>query len=809
MSQRPDAQSVQDHIHGPPAASKAARPQAARPRSGGLGSLLPLRALPLKTLGADLTASLVVFLVALPLSLGIAAASGAPVMAGLIAAAVGGIVAGSLGGSVLQVSGPAAGLTVVVASLIQQFGWQVTCAITAGAGVVQLLLGLSRVGRAALAVSPVVVKAMLAGIGVTIVLQQLHVLLGSKAAGSALENLAGLPSAITTVEMHAALLGLAVVAILLGWKHVPRGLRRIPGPLAAVVAGTGLSVAFAPGVERISFSGSLFDAVALPRLPDGTWGAAALAVVTVALIASIESLLSAVAVDKMHRGARTNLNRELVGQGSANIVSGMIGGLPVTGVIVRSATNVEAGAKSRASAILHGVWVLVFSVFFAGLVQLIPLSVLAGLLVVIGAKLIKAADIATCRRTGDLPVYAVTLIAVVVLNLLEGVLIGLALAAASVLWRVLRAPIQAHEPSSESSPWRVTVAGSCSFFALPRLSRALGAVPEGADVVVELNAVYLDHAFRESLLAWRDQQTATGGAVVIEEHGTTVFRDAEHRAPRWQEPREFPLPPRASRMSPQAAGLADDGAASPDADGSPDALADDGERPPLRSILLGIDRYHRRHADKVRPLVQDLTDGQSPDTLFVACVDSRVNPNLITSSGPGDLLTLRNIGNVVCGGGEGTSGDAASVNATLSFAVQGLAVDTVVVCGHSNCGAMKAVLAEADAAGSPGGGSPNSALGPAFDAWLGHARPSLREFAAGHPVALAAEAEGFGRLDQLAMVNVAVQLRKLEDHPVTGPALAEGRLQSIGIFYDIPTARVVLVTPEGIERLDAAMAAAR
>ncbi len=145
-----------------------------------------------------------------------------------------------------------------------------------------------------------------------------------------------------------------------------------------------------------------------------------MAVITVALIASIESLLSAVAVDKMHGGSRTNLNRELVGQGSANVVSGMLGGLPpVTGVIVRSATNVEAGAKSRTSAILHGVWVLVFSALFAGLIQLIPLSVLAGLLLVIGAKLIKVADIRTSLRTGDLLVYSVTLVCVVALNLLE------------------------------------------------------------------------------------------------------------------------------------------------------------------------------------------------------------------------------------------------------------------------------------------------------------------------------------------------------------------------------------------------------
>lgn len=726
-----------------------------------------------KNLSADVPASLVVFLVALPLSLGIAAASGAPIMAGLIAAAVGGIVAGSLGGAPLQVSGPAAGLTVIVAGLVQEFGWQVTCAITAAAGVVQLLLGISRVGRAALAVSPVVVKAMLAGIGVTIMLQQVHVLLGSRPAGSAIENLTALPAAITGVELHAALLGLTVVAILLGWKFLPAAVRRIPGPLAAVAIVTALSVAFAPAVERISLTGSILDAVALPELPDGNWRAAAFAVLSMALIASIESLLSAVAVDKMHSGARSNLNRELLGQGAANIVSGSLGGLPVTGVIVRSATNVEAGAASRTSAVLHGIWVLAFSAVFAGLIQLIPLSVLAGLLLVIGARLIKVADIRTSRRTGDLLIYVVTLACVVFLNLLEGVLIGLVLAAANVLWRVLRAAVHAHEPATPSSLWRVTIAGSCSFFALPRLNRVLHSVPGGQDVVVELNADYVDHAFRESLVAWRKQYQDAGGSVRLEEHGNTLFQEAAHSAPRRLDARELPLPPRNSRrFGPDNGGPAGDGA----------------------GLLAGISKYHRRFADQVRPLVEDLAECQNPDTLFVACVDSRVNPNLITSSGPGDLLTLRNIGNVVC-----HDGQDASIDSALAFAVKALEVDSMVVCGHSNCGAMKAVMADAE-------GSQDAGLGAGFDAWLEHARPSYLELLAGHPVALAAAAAGYSRLDQLGMVNVAVQLGKLESHPVVGPALDAGRLRATGLFYDIATARVVLVTPDGIEQLDPAHA---
>src|SRR5438270_3613674 len=308
----------------------------------------------------DLPSSLVVFLVALPLSLGIAIASNAPVLAGLIAAIVGGVIVGAIGGSPLQVSGPAAGLTVVVADLISDFGWGVTCLITAAAGVLQVLLGLSRVARAALAISPVVVHAMLAGIGITIALQQAHVLLGGKSKSTAWHNLIGLPGQIVGAHRPGVILGVLVIAILIGWRWVPARLRYLPGPLVAIVGVTVISLIFPFHVRRIDLDGSPLDALQLPDIPHGNWGAGAIGVITVALIASVESLLSAVSVDRMHNGPRTDFNRELIGQGTANVVSGAIGGLPITGVIVRSSTNVNAGAKSRASAVMDGSWILLF-----------------------------------------------------------------------------------------------------------------------------------------------------------------------------------------------------------------------------------------------------------------------------------------------------------------------------------------------------------------------------------------------------------------------------------------------------------------
>jgi carbonic anhydrase len=221
-----------------------------------------------RNLRYDLPASLVVFLVALPLSLGIVIASGAPLVAGLIAAVVGGIVAGSIGGSALQVSGPAAGLTVVVAGLIDDFGWQMTCVITMSAGALQILFGLIKVARAALGVAPVVVHAMLAGIGVTIVLQQIHVLMGGSSRSSAWENVKAIPSGIVHHELHEVIVGGLVIAILLLWPKLPAKVRLIPAALVAIVVATAVAEAAGlEGIDRITLSANFLDAIGLPKLP--------------------------------------------------------------------------------------------------------------------------------------------------------------------------------------------------------------------------------------------------------------------------------------------------------------------------------------------------------------------------------------------------------------------------------------------------------------------------------------------------------------------------------------------------------------
>lgn len=709
----------------------------------------------------DLPSSLVVFLVALPLSLGIAIASDAPVMAGLIAAVVGGIVAGALGGAPLQVSGPAAGLTVVVAELVATFGWKVTTFITVGAGVLQILFGLSRIASAALAIAPVVVHAMLAGIGVTIALQQIHVLLGGTTQSSAWENVTALPGAIAGVSWPELLVGGIVVVLMLSWSSLPASVRKVPGPLVAIVAATAVSLVAGLSVDRISLDGNFFEALALPELPSGNWGAVMLGIVTVALIASVESLLSAVAVDKMHTGPRTDFNREMLGQGTGNIVSGMAGGLPITGVIVRSTANVNSGARTRASAILHGVWVLVFAVMLTAVVEQIPMAALAGLLVVIGVQLVKLAHMRTALRTGDLVVYLVTILSVVFLNLLEGVGIGLALAVGIVVWRVVRASITSQPFGTPGSrQWEVGIRGSVSFLSLPRLNKALSAVPAGAHVTITIDADFLDHAASELIGDWTWAHEANGGTVVVAETGLALLADAST------------APPRRHQIRNRVLGMAQ---------WRSRESAPDGQSPALRPIRTGVDRYHRDAVDEMRVMMAGLTDRQDPDTLFLTCADSRLVPNVITASGPGDLFTVRNVGNLV----PAEPHTDPSVEAALEFAIDQLGVGSIVVCGHSSCGAMTGLLADDEPAGAVG-------------AWLRNARASLAAFRSGHPAARSAADAGFGEVDQLAIVNVAVQMQTLQRHPLVGRAIADGRVRVVGMFFDIPTARVIDVTATGV-----------
>jgi carbonic anhydrase len=475
----------------------------------------------------DLPASLVVFLVAVPLSLGIALASDAPIIAGLIGAIAGGIVTGLLAGSPLQVSGPAAGLTVVVAGFVQQFGWETMCLITACAGVLQFVLGYFKVARGALMIAPSVVHGMLAGIGITIALAQLHVVLGGSPASSPVANILALPARLGDMNLSAAVLGGLTIALLVLWKRVPiAALKAVPGPLVAVATATLVSIVLNSEVARVDLPESF---ALTPLTLPSEWGAFVIAVVTVALIASVESLLCAVATDKLHTGTRSNLDKELSAQGAGNFVSGVLGGLPITGVIVRSSANINSNAATRWSAIFHGIWILLTVMFLSSVIESIPLAVLAGLLVHTGVNLVNMHHIRELKKHNEVLIYAATVAGVCGINLLAGVGLGLALSVFFVLRRLSETEIRREERDGN---WHVIVEGSLTFASVPKLTTELSKLPAGATVHIDLAVDFIDHAAFEALHGWRTNHERAGGKVDIDETHEEWYAPAKEGSPR-------------------------------------------------------------------------------------------------------------------------------------------------------------------------------------------------------------------------------------------------------------------------------------
>ncbi|MFD4554169.1 SulP family inorganic anion transporter [Streptomyces sp. NPDC058469] len=794
--------------------------------------------------GADVSASIAVFLIALPLSLGIALATGAPLQAGLVAAAAGGLVAGLLGGCPLQVSGPAAGLTVVTADLIHRYGWRTTCAVTVLAGLAQLALGCVRVARTALAVSPAIVHGMLAGIGVTIAVAQLHIVLGGTPQSSVLANLRALPAQLAGLHPADVAMSVLTLALLLLWPRVPGRLghlmRKIPAALVAV-AGATLTASLA-GLSLAKVDLPSWSSHALAGLPEGPVLGVAAAVLTTTLVCSVQSLLGAVAVDKLVAGqpglsarvGRSDLNRELLGQGAANIVSGVLGGLPVAGVAVRSSANVQAGAVSRNSTMLHGVLVVAAALLMVPVLELIPLASLAALVMAVGIQMVSLHHIRTVTRHREVLVYAVTTLGVVFLGVLEGVLLGVTVAVAVALNRLAHTCITHDE---KEGVHHVHVRGQLTFLAVPRLSRTLHLVPQGAHVVVELDGSFMDHAAYESLQDWQNAHTARGGSaelmgrrtgVRVAEpgrtgsearpadtaagatsgttteaparttadaptdepttstacrcHPWTPWRNHQCDHPRSAPSSGHPGEP-TDRSAPGTAARGDTGA-----DTHPGAGKETG--PGGHQLARGISAFQRNTAPLVRgELARLAREGQRPSQLFLTCADSRLVTSMITSSGPGDLFVVRNVGNLVPPPGEESGDD--SVAAAIEYAVDVLRVRSITVCGHSGCGAMQALL----------NSEPGGARTP-LKRWLGHGVPSLERMADdGRPWARLAGRAPADAVEQLCLTNVVQQLEHLRAHESVARALREGALELHGMYFHVGEAQAYLLSGEDGDEL--------
>jgi MFS superfamily sulfate permease-like transporter len=495
-----------------------------------------------KNLKRDLPSSVVVFLVALPLCLGIALASGAPLFAGLIAGIVGGIVVGFVSGSQLSVSGPAAGLTVIVLGGIAQLGsYQIFLLALVLAGVFQLVLGLIKAGTIGNYFPSSVIEGMLAAIGLILILKQLPHALGVDSdflgdeeffQGDKENTFSAIGNALSHFSLGAIVISLLSVLILVFWPKIKK-VNVVPAPLLVVVLGVVLSLVFqqtnyalkAQQMVNIPIVNGWGEFLGLFSTPDFSaignkevWIVAG----TIAIVASLETLLGVEAVDKIDPIKRvTPTNRELLAQGIGNITSGMLGGLPMTSVIVRSSANVNAGARTKMSAIFHGGWLLLSLLLIPGIINMIPLACLAAILLVTGYKLTRISLFKHMYHKGwdqFLP-FVITVVAVVFTDLLKGVAVGMLFSIFYLLRTNMRNPyFYKIQEEGNKKNIRIKLAEEVSFLNKAAIQVLLTGIPNETNVIIDgANSRYIDPDVLETIFNYK-HNAYTKGIIVTLEH---------------------------------------------------------------------------------------------------------------------------------------------------------------------------------------------------------------------------------------------------------------------------------------------------
>jgi MFS superfamily sulfate permease-like transporter len=495
-----------------------------------------------KNLKRDLPASIVVFLVALPLCLGIALASGAPLFAGIVSGVVGGIVVASFSGSQLSVSGPAAGLTVIVLGAIAQLGsYQTFLLAVMLAGVMQLVLGMIKAGTIGNYFPSSVIEGMLAAIGLILILKQLPHALGvdsdfpgdeSFFQGNEENTFSAISGALSHFSLAAIVISGLSILVLIYWPKIKK-VSSIPAPLIVVVLGIALSYVF----KNTSYALQAKQMVAIPvvngwseftglfTMPDFSaigkqevWIVAG----TIAIVASLETLLSIEAVDKIDPIKRVSpTNRELMAQGIGNMTSAMLGGLPMTSVIVRSSANVNSGGRTKMSAIFHGTWLLLSLLFIPGIINMIPLACLAAILLVTGYKLTRIALFKHMYHKGwdQFVPFVVTVAAVLLTDLLKGVAIGMLVSIFYLLRTNMRNPFfyKIHEEGNKKNI-RIKLAEEVSFLNKAAIQVMLNKIPKETTVTIDgSNSRYIDPDVLETIFNYKHNAYTKGIIVILED----------------------------------------------------------------------------------------------------------------------------------------------------------------------------------------------------------------------------------------------------------------------------------------------------
>ena len=628
----------------------------------------------LEDLKKDIPASIVVFLVALPLCLGVALASGAPILSGILSGIIGGIIVGILSRSHISVSGPAAGLTALVFAAIHQLGdFQTFLMSVIIAGVIQIIGAYLRAGFIANYIPTNVIKGLLSSIGIVLVLKQIPHAFGYD--GIAEEDFSFLQSdnentfsellnIFNYFSYGAITVSVLSILILIYWKKIPfTWLKNIPASLFVVVFGIFINLFFQHFVPFLVIHEDHF--VSIPKIDNinavftfprfsslanyNVWTVG----ISIAMIASLETLLNLEAVANIDPHKRkVSPNRELLAQGYGNLVSGLIGGIPITSVIVRSSVNINAGARTKMSTILHGVFLIISVFLLTPLMNKIPLASLAAILILTGFKLVEIKTFKTKFKKGwnQFIPFIVTIIAILFSDLLVGILIGLAVSILFLLKSNYRNPFKIKtEKMNVKETITIELPNQVSFLNRASIKNTLWKLPPNSNVIIEArNSDYIDEDILEIVNTFKDT-IAVENNIQLNIYG---FKE------------KFRIDDQIQFVN----------------------VIDKSEQEKLTShevleiLVNGNQRFASGEFSEKYLNEQMLATAhhQNPIAVIVSCIDSRTSPELIFDLGIGDLISIRIAGNII----------NKEIVESIEFACKKIGTKLVVVLGHSNCGAV-------------------------------------------------------------------------------------------------------------------------
>jgi MFS superfamily sulfate permease-like transporter len=466
-------------------------------------------------LSTELSAAVLLLLVALPLNIGVAIAAGVPAEVGLFSGFIGAVVTGGLSRCAVLVSGPDAGIGALVLEMLQQHGVQALGPLVLIAGLIQLLIGLFKQSRWFRAVSPAVVSGMLLGMGLLIIVTQFHIMLDDAPKGTGLDNLILIPQAIwngiaagTAPHNAAALLGLASILIAWGWSRCKFSLAKVlpPALVAIVLAAIAAELMHLP-VQKVALPKDLGltmiyadPAIWKMFLNPAIW----ISAVTLSCIISAQTTITVKALETASGGQqRFNYDRELISQGVGNLISGFICGLPVAGVLLRSSANIQSGAKTKIPNVTHGVLMLIAALAFPRMLEYIPTCALAAILVFIGCRMVHTiqSTVVAYPMTEKI-ILGLTVGAILITNLFTGVVFGLAIALGCELYRLMHLSVKV-EPVEGRRAVALKLSGAATFAHIPHLLNILQDLSEDFEVHLHLEEVtYLDHAVLNMFMEW-------------------------------------------------------------------------------------------------------------------------------------------------------------------------------------------------------------------------------------------------------------------------------------------------------------------